>query len=150
MTGMNRGQLGLSQESIKTGMNWESLGRTGNDRRGTGNNWDGTGNNRDGTQSYGNAPENAVRVLKTGASPEHHQHSPGLRWGITSEDRALPGSDVGMDTVSANGVTVYRGSASFYCGSTGALPTTTGAMPGRCLFSPGHYRRQPGLCLDKT
>ncbi|KAH3848583.1 hypothetical protein DPMN_090962 [Dreissena polymorpha] len=29
----------------------ESLGRTGNDRRGTGNNWNGTGNNRDGTVS---------------------------------------------------------------------------------------------------
>ncbi|KAH3818571.1 hypothetical protein DPMN_120292 [Dreissena polymorpha] len=34
-------------------MNRESLGRTGNDRRGTGNNRDGTGNNRDGTVASG-------------------------------------------------------------------------------------------------
>ncbi|KAH3851429.1 hypothetical protein DPMN_093911 [Dreissena polymorpha] len=47
------GKAGLHRESIKMfntyGMNRESKGRTGNDRRGTGNNRDGTGNNRDGT-----------------------------------------------------------------------------------------------------
>ncbi|KAH3733686.1 hypothetical protein DPMN_040119 [Dreissena polymorpha] len=67
---MNRGQPGLRRESIKmfntSGINRESTGRTGNDRRGIGNNRDGTGNNRDGTiapsgpfrprQRYGNAP----------------------------------------------------------------------------------------------
>ncbi|KAH3817233.1 hypothetical protein DPMN_118765 [Dreissena polymorpha] len=53
MTGMNRGNPGLYRESIKmfntSGMNRESPGRTGNDRRGTGNNRNGIGNNRDGT-----------------------------------------------------------------------------------------------------
>ncbi|KAH3855728.1 hypothetical protein DPMN_098300 [Dreissena polymorpha] len=38
-----------------SGMNRESPGRTGNDRRGTGNNRDCTGNNTP-RQSYGNAP----------------------------------------------------------------------------------------------
>ncbi|KAH3857924.1 hypothetical protein DPMN_100619 [Dreissena polymorpha] len=51
--GINRGPPGLHRESIKmfnaSGMNRESPGRTGNDRRGTGNNRDGTGNNQDGT-----------------------------------------------------------------------------------------------------
>ncbi|KAH3843195.1 hypothetical protein DPMN_116706 [Dreissena polymorpha] len=89
--------------------------------------------NRDGT-SYGNAQVNAVRVPKTGALPERHRHSPGLRRGITGDDRALPGSDAGIDTVSAGGVTVYRGSA-------GTLPAFTGAQP-------EHYRRHPGLCRD--
>ncbi|KAH3866620.1 hypothetical protein DPMN_029717 [Dreissena polymorpha] len=53
---MNRGSIGddrvkpgLHWESIKmfntSGMNRESPGRTGNDRRGTGNNRDGTENN---------------------------------------------------------------------------------------------------------
>ncbi|KAH3801382.1 hypothetical protein DPMN_155031 [Dreissena polymorpha] len=60
-TGMNRGKPVLHRESIKmfntSGINRESPGRTGNDRRGTGNNRDGTGNNRDG-----NAPLNAGRV----------------------------------------------------------------------------------------
>ncbi|KAH3700051.1 hypothetical protein DPMN_075017 [Dreissena polymorpha] len=93
-------------------------------------------------QSYGNAPVNAVR--KTGALPERHRHSPGLRRGITSDDRALPGSDDGIDKVSAGGVTVYRGSAGFHRGTTGdnrgyagtlpaftgALPATTGALTG--------------------
>ncbi|KAH3864647.1 hypothetical protein DPMN_027670 [Dreissena polymorpha] len=67
---MNREQPRLHRKSIRmfntSGMNRESPGRTGNDRRGTENNRDGTGNNRDGTvappgpiqtrQSYGNAP----------------------------------------------------------------------------------------------
>ncbi|KAH3792542.1 hypothetical protein DPMN_146038 [Dreissena polymorpha] len=50
---MNRGKPGFHRESIKmfntSGMNRESPGRTGNDRRGNGKNRDGTGNNRDGT-----------------------------------------------------------------------------------------------------
>ncbi|KAH3775834.1 hypothetical protein DPMN_177241 [Dreissena polymorpha] len=53
---MNRGlpwTTGAPLESIKmfytSGMNRESPGRTGNDRRGTGNNRDGTKNNLDGT-----------------------------------------------------------------------------------------------------
>ncbi|KAH3812766.1 hypothetical protein DPMN_141205 [Dreissena polymorpha] len=100
-----------------SGMNRESSGRT-----------------RQPRQSYGNAPVNAVRVTKTGALPERHRHSPGHRRGITDDDRALPGSDVGIDTVSAGGVTVYRGSA-------GTLPAFTGAQP-------EHYRRQLGLCRD--
>ncbi|KAH3734259.1 hypothetical protein DPMN_040698 [Dreissena polymorpha] len=49
----DRGKPGLNRESIKMfntcGMNRESSGRIGNDRRGTGNNRYGTGNNRDGT-----------------------------------------------------------------------------------------------------
>ncbi|KAH3770752.1 hypothetical protein DPMN_172045 [Dreissena polymorpha] len=49
----DRGQPGLHRENIKmfytSGMNRESPGRTGNDRRGTGNNRDCTGDNRDGT-----------------------------------------------------------------------------------------------------
>ncbi|KAH3846344.1 hypothetical protein DPMN_088645 [Dreissena polymorpha] len=52
----------------------------------------------------------------------------------------MPGSDAGIDTVSAGGVTVYRGSAGFHRDSTGALPATTVAMLGRCRLSPGHYR----------
>ncbi|KAH3714943.1 hypothetical protein DPMN_057646 [Dreissena polymorpha] len=43
---------------------------------------------------------------------------------------SLPGSDAGIDTVSAGGVRY------------------TGALPGRCRLSPGHYRRQPGLCRN--
>ncbi|KAH3724028.1 hypothetical protein DPMN_049830 [Dreissena polymorpha] len=50
---MNRGKPRLHRESINmfnnSGMNRESPGRTGNDRRSTGNNRDGNGNNRDGT-----------------------------------------------------------------------------------------------------
>ncbi|KAH3719519.1 hypothetical protein DPMN_062356 [Dreissena polymorpha] len=103
-----------------TGMNRESPGRTSNNRRGTGNNRDGTGT-APPRQSYGKAPVNVVRVPKTGALPERHRHSMGLRRGITSDDRALPGSDAGIDTVSA-----------------GAF---TGAQP-------GHYRQQLGLCRD--
>ncbi|KAH3821597.1 hypothetical protein DPMN_123361 [Dreissena polymorpha] len=90
-------------------MNRKEPGRTGNDRCGT-------ENNRDGT-SYGNAPVNA----KTCALPERHWHSPGLRRGITGDDRALP-VPAGL----------------WY---TGALPAFTDAQP-------GHYRRQPGLCRD--
>ncbi|KAH3791174.1 hypothetical protein DPMN_144654 [Dreissena polymorpha] len=56
-TGMNRGRPGttgappeLHRESIKmfntSGINLESPGRTGNDRRGIGNNRDCTGNNQ--------------------------------------------------------------------------------------------------------
>ncbi|KAH3737731.1 hypothetical protein DPMN_044324 [Dreissena polymorpha] len=86
---------------------------------------------------------NAVR--KTGALPECYRYSPGLRRGITGDNRALPGSDAGIDTVSAGGVTVYRGSAGTLPAFIGALLATTGAMPGRCRLSPGHYRRQPGL-----
>ncbi|KAH3835828.1 hypothetical protein DPMN_109194 [Dreissena polymorpha] len=92
---------------------------------------------------------NAVRVPKTGALPECHRHSPGLLRGITGDDRALPGSDTGIDTVSSGGVRVYRDSAGTLPAFTGALPATTVSMPGRCRLSPGHYRRQPGLDRDK-
>ncbi|KAH3892625.1 hypothetical protein DPMN_016746 [Dreissena polymorpha] len=99
------------------------------------------------------SPGIATVHKKTGALPECHRHSPGLRRGITGDDRgvavALPGSDAGIDTVSAGGVTVYRGSAGTLPAFTGALPATTRAMPGRCRLSPGHYRRQPGLYRDK-
>ncbi|KAH3709192.1 hypothetical protein DPMN_068654 [Dreissena polymorpha] len=63
--------------------------------------------------------------------------------------RSSAGSDAGIDTVSAGGVTVYRGSAGTLPALIEALPATTGAMPGRCRLSPGHYRRQPGLDRDK-
>ncbi|KAH3751272.1 hypothetical protein DPMN_185825 [Dreissena polymorpha] len=43
-----------------------------------------------------------------------------------------------------------RDAAGFHRGSNGALPATTGAMPKRCRLSPGHYRRQPGLCWGFT
>ncbi|KAH3819096.1 hypothetical protein DPMN_120828 [Dreissena polymorpha] len=100
------------------------------------------------------SPGIATVHKKTGALPECYRHSPGLRRDITGDDRgetrgvavALPWSDAGIDTVSAGGVTVYRGSAGTLPAFTGALPATTGAMPGRCRLSPGHYRRQPGLC----
>ncbi|KAH3823767.1 hypothetical protein DPMN_125589 [Dreissena polymorpha] len=86
---------------------------------------------------------------KTGALPECHRHSPGLRRGITGDDRgvavALPGSDAGIDTVSAGGVTVYRGSAGTLPAFTGLLPATTGSMPGRCRLSPGTTGDNRGL-----
>ncbi|KAH3796617.1 hypothetical protein DPMN_150186 [Dreissena polymorpha] len=80
-------------------MNLESPGRTGNDRRGTGNSRDGTGNNRDGTvapagpiqtpaeprQRPGEcrySPDIATVYKETGALPERHRYSPGLRRGI--------------------------------------------------------------------
>ncbi|KAH3719654.1 hypothetical protein DPMN_062504 [Dreissena polymorpha] len=62
-----RGQPGLHRESIKTfntsGMNRESTGRTGNDRRGTGNNRDCTGNNCDGTLAP-QGPKNTPTELR--------------------------------------------------------------------------------------
>ncbi|KAH3719765.1 hypothetical protein DPMN_062637 [Dreissena polymorpha] len=81
----------------------------------------------------------------TGAPPGHYWRRQGCNRGVAV---ALPGSDAGLDTVSAGGVTVYRGSAGTLPAFTGA--PTTGAMPGRCRLSPGHYRRQPGLDRDKT
>ncbi|KAH3796276.1 hypothetical protein DPMN_149844 [Dreissena polymorpha] len=58
---MNRGRPGLHRESIKIlntfGINRESTGRTGNDRRGIRKNRDGTGNNPfRPRQCSGNAP----------------------------------------------------------------------------------------------
>ncbi|KAH3882846.1 hypothetical protein DPMN_006791 [Dreissena polymorpha] len=143
---MNRGKPGLHREIIKmcntSGSHREGPKTTGTARTtGTAPGTTGTAPPR---QSYGNAPLIAVRVPKTGALPQRHRHSPGLRRGITGDDRGKIGS------LPACGVTVYRESAGSHRDSTGALPATTGGMPGRCRLSPGHYRRQPGLCRGFT
>ncbi|KAH3768844.1 hypothetical protein DPMN_170060 [Dreissena polymorpha] len=77
-------------------------------------------NNSDGQLRVTNAKRllethipTSVRVPKTGAVPEFHRHSPGLRRGIIGIIGVKPGH-----TVSAGGVTVYRGSA-------GTLPAFT-------------------------
>ncbi|KAH3735923.1 hypothetical protein DPMN_042484 [Dreissena polymorpha] len=88
--------------------------------------------------SYGNAPVNAVR--KTGALPERHWYSPGLRRGITDDDQALSGSDAGKDTGRC------RLSPGLSRGTTGDNRGYAGTLP----VSPGHYRRQPGLCRGFT
>ncbi|KAH3776258.1 hypothetical protein DPMN_177678 [Dreissena polymorpha] len=62
----------------------------------------------------------------------HYRRRPRLNQGIAV---ALPWSDAGIAPVSAGGVTLDRG-------YTGTLPAFTGAPP-------GHYRRQPGIHLDK-
>ncbi|KAH3696751.1 hypothetical protein DPMN_084227 [Dreissena polymorpha] len=49
-----------------SGINRESPGITGNDRRGTGNNRDGTGNNRDGTVA---PPEPIQTQVVAGGAP---------------------------------------------------------------------------------
>ncbi|KAH3752625.1 hypothetical protein DPMN_187246 [Dreissena polymorpha] len=67
----------------------------------------------------------------TGAPPGHYRRRPGWNRGVAV---ALPGSDAGIDTVSAGGVTAYRCSA-------WTLSVFFGAQLGQ-------YRRQPGLCRD--
>ncbi|KAH3841914.1 hypothetical protein DPMN_115399 [Dreissena polymorpha] len=101
-------------------MNRESPRRTGSDRRGTGNNRDGTGNNRDGTVAPPGPIQTPAELRQqlrlspvlprwspseyrqclgismvhqlTGALPGRNRHSPGLRLGITGNDRALTGA----------------------------------------------------------
>ncbi|KAH3876275.1 hypothetical protein DPMN_000114 [Dreissena polymorpha] len=84
-----------------SGMNWESLGRTGKDRPGTGNNRDGTGNNRDGTLARG--------PIQT---PAELRQCPGCRPWCPGECRQSPG----IATVN------WR--------SAGMPPAFTGAPPG--------------------
>ncbi|KAH3819089.1 hypothetical protein DPMN_120820 [Dreissena polymorpha] len=96
-------------------------------------------------QSYGNAPVNAVRVPKTGALPERHRHSPGLRRGITGNDRVETGA------LPAGGVTVRcrlspglnRGTTGNKRGYAGTLPPFTGALPATTGTLPGLHRDKP-------
>ncbi|KAH3863559.1 hypothetical protein DPMN_026548 [Dreissena polymorpha] len=87
--------------------------------------------------------------MKLHRNIDHDWQMTPIDFQVTRSLVALPGSDAGIDTVSADGVTVYRGSAGTLPAFTGALPATIGAMPGRCRLSPGHYRRQPRLDRDK-
>ncbi|KAH3726253.1 hypothetical protein DPMN_052111 [Dreissena polymorpha] len=88
---------------------------------------------------------NAVRVPKTGALPECHRHSTGLRRGITGDDRgetgALPHGGFrrcyGIPGLCRDAAGFHRGTTGDnrgYAGTlpsfTGALPATTGALPG--------------------
>ncbi|KAH3736369.1 hypothetical protein DPMN_042932 [Dreissena polymorpha] len=120
-TGMNRGKPGLHRKRPAT--YGAAPGTTG------------TASPR---HSYGNAPVNAVR--KTGALPERHRYSPGLRRGITDDDQALSGSDAGKDTGRC------RLSPGLSRGTTGDNRGYAGTLP----VSPGHYRRQPRLCRGFT
>ncbi|KAH3827342.1 hypothetical protein DPMN_129275 [Dreissena polymorpha] len=143
-TGMNRGRPGKT--GAPPGNQREGPVTTGAapETTGTATETTGTAPSR---QSYGNASANAVRVLKTSARPERHRHSPGLRRGITGDDR---GENRGVACRRRYGIPgLCPEAAGFHRGSTGALPATTEAMPGRCRLSPGHYRRQPGLDRDK-
>ncbi|KAH3702319.1 hypothetical protein DPMN_077333 [Dreissena polymorpha] len=138
------------------GVNRESPGRTGNDRRGTGNNRNiqtpAELRQRPGCRLWwpGGAPVNAGRVpvkLRYIGKPAHCQDATGIHRGSAWElrattvlnrgvDVALPGCDSGIAPLSGGGVTVYRDSA-------GTLPAFTGARL-------GHYRRQPWLLRGFT
>ncbi|KAH3810153.1 hypothetical protein DPMN_138539 [Dreissena polymorpha] len=150
---MNRGSTGMNRGSI--GDDMDEPGKTGappgnDDRRGTGNNRDGTGNNRDGTNpaEVRQSPGECLDCIRKQALC---RNATGIHRGSAEALPATTGLKPGrIDTVSAGGVTVYRGSAGFHRGSTGALPAITGAMPERCRLSPGHYRRQPGFCRGFT
>ncbi|KAH3834494.1 hypothetical protein DPMN_107822 [Dreissena polymorpha] len=103
---MNRGKPGLHRESIKmfntSGINRESPGRTGNDRRCTGNNWDGTvappgpiqtpAELRQRPGECRSSPGVATVYKKLGALPKRHRHSTELRRGITGDDRGKTGA----------------------------------------------------------
>ncbi|KAH3792417.1 hypothetical protein DPMN_145913 [Dreissena polymorpha] len=131
-TGMNRGSTGMNGGSIgydrdEPGKTVAPPGKYLNDRQRTARQRE----QRDGTtpaellQRLGEcrySPGIATVYKKTGALPERYRHSPGLRRGITGDDRALPGSDAGIDAVIR---------------FTGALPAFIGAQP-------GHYRGSAG------
>ncbi|KAH3892817.1 hypothetical protein DPMN_016947 [Dreissena polymorpha] len=104
--GLHRGRPGWTGENRgSTGKVLNCLippGRTGNDRRGTGNNRDGTVaptgpiqtpaelRQRPGECRY--SPGIATVYKKTGALPERHRRSPGLRRDITGDDRGKTGA----------------------------------------------------------
>ncbi|KAH3852389.1 hypothetical protein DPMN_094896 [Dreissena polymorpha] len=89
---MNRGKPGLHRESIKmfntSGMNRESSGKTGNDRRGTGNNRDGTGNNRDGTV----APPGPIQPPALAFAGTLCRDAAGFHRGTTGDNRGSAGA----------------------------------------------------------
>ncbi|KAH3849918.1 hypothetical protein DPMN_092322 [Dreissena polymorpha] len=63
----------------------------------------------------------------TGTPQVHNRRRRGKKRGVVV---ALPESDAGIDTVSAGGVTVYRGPAGTLPAFTGALPATTRGFAG--------------------
>ncbi|KAH3741122.1 hypothetical protein DPMN_047841 [Dreissena polymorpha] len=128
-TGMNRDSTGMNRGSV-----WDDRdepGKTGappgkSHREGQATTGAETGNNRDGNvappgpirprQSYGKPP---TVYKKTGALPERHRHSPGLRRGITGDDQGSTGA--------ADGVTLSPG---LNRGTTGDNRGYVGASPG--------------------
>ncbi|KAH3853090.1 hypothetical protein DPMN_095613 [Dreissena polymorpha] len=98
----------------------------------------------------------SIKMFNTSGMNRESPGRPGAATGTTGT--APPRQSYGNDPVNAvrNATVIYRSSA-------GALPATTGVKPERCLpavlrytvalpaftgAQPGHYRRQPGLCLD--
>ncbi|KAH3843196.1 hypothetical protein DPMN_116707 [Dreissena polymorpha] len=144
-TGMNRGSiLDDRDKPWKTGAPREI---TGKNRQRPARNREQPGRhrkNRDGT-SYGNSQVNAVRVPQTGALPERHRHSPGLRRGITGDDRGetgvlphgecrrcygIPGRCRLSPGLNQGTTGDNRGYAGTLLAFTGALSSITGASPG--------------------
>ncbi|KAH3834304.1 hypothetical protein DPMN_107625 [Dreissena polymorpha] len=143
-TGMNRGSIGDDRdEPGKTGA---PPGKTGNDRRGTGNNRDST----TPTELRQRSAESTVNK-KTGALPERHRHSPGLRRGFTGDDRgkigALPLGECrrcyGIPGLCRLSPGLNRGTTGDNRGYAGTLPAFTGALPATTGALPALHRDKP-------
>ncbi|KAH3854886.1 hypothetical protein DPMN_097444 [Dreissena polymorpha] len=103
---------------------------------------------------------NAVRVPKTGALPECHRHSPGLRRGITGDDRGETGSLPHGECRRFYGIPgLCRDAAGFHRGTTGdnrgycdyvkkclryeSSPFANAGRPARTvMIRPGLYRKK--------
>ncbi|KAH3839106.1 hypothetical protein DPMN_112529 [Dreissena polymorpha] len=94
---------------------------------------------------------NAARVPETGALRKCHRHSPGLRRGITGDDRgetgALPHGECwrcyGIPGLCRDAVGFRRGTTGDNGGYTGTLPAFTGALPTTTGALPGLDRDKP-------